>query len=171
MRPGSSEASPVDGSSEASPRARSNEASPQEGESGQATLEAALTLPVVLIALLLIVQVGVVVRDALALAQAAREGARAVAVTARDDDASAAVAGSAGPLDAARIEIDVSPDEGSRGLGDAVTVELAYLERLSIPIVSRMVDLDLPLRASATTRQERDIASPSPSPPPATTPP
>jgi Flp pilus assembly protein TadG len=138
----------------------------RSGDSGQATLEAALVLPVVLIALLLIVQVGVVVRDALALVQAAREGARAVAITARDDDATEAVHGSAGSLDAGRIAIAVSPDESSRGLGDAVTITLAYTEHLSIPVVSRIVALELPLRASATTRQERDVATtPGPSPP------
>ena len=147
-------------------------------DDGQATVEAALTLPIVLIALLLIVQVGIVVRDALALAQAAREGARAAAVTADDDDAHAAIERAAGPLDADRIEIALSPAAGHRQRGDAVTVELAYLEQLSIPIVSRIVSLDLPLRASATTQLERSdmtptqspAPSPSPSPSPSPTP-
>jgi hypothetical protein len=132
-------------------------------------VEAALTLPIVLIALLLIVQVGIVVRDALALAQAAREGARAAAVSARDDDAKTAVARSAGPLDGARIVIEMSPPAGERRRGDAVTVRLAYDELLSIPVVSRIVSLHLPLRASATTQLERSDATPSPSPTPSPT--
>ena len=139
-------------------------------DDGQATVEAALTLPIVLIALLLIVQVGVVVRDALALAQAAREGARAAAVSADVADAHAAIERAAGPLDAHRIETTLSPPEGERRRGDAVTVELAYLERLSIPIVSRIVSLDLPLRASATTQLERSDVTPSPSPTPSASP-
>ena len=139
-------------------------------DDGQATVEAALTLPIVLIALLLIVQVGIVVRDALALAQAAREGARAAAVSADDDDAYAAIERAAGPLDAGRIEVELSPAEGQRERGNAVTVELAYLERLSIPIVSRIVSLDLPLRASATTQLERSDTTPSPSPAPSPSP-
>jgi hypothetical protein len=139
-------------------------------EDGQATVEAALTLPIVLIALLLIVQVGIVVRDALALAQAAREGARAAAVSAADDDAHAAIERAAGPLDADRIEVELSPAAGQRQRGDAVTVHLAYLEQLSIPIVSRIVSLDLPLRASATTQLERSDTTPSPSPAPTPSP-
>jgi hypothetical protein len=139
-------------------------------EDGQATVEAALTLPIVLIALLLIVQVGVVVRDALALTQAAREGARAAAVSADDADAHTAIERSAGPLAADRIDVTLSPPEGSRRRGDVVTVELAYIERLSIPIVSRIVSLDLPLRASATTQLERGDVTPSPSPSPLPTP-
>jgi hypothetical protein len=134
-------------------------------EDGQATLEAALTLPIVLIALLLIVQVGVVVRDALALAQAAREGARAVAISARDADVEAAVDASAGPLAADRIDIDVTPPEAERSVGDAVTVRLAYTERLTLPIVSRIVSMELPLHATATTRQERNRPTPTPAPP------
>lgn len=132
-------------------------------EGGQATLEAALTLPIVLIALLLIVQVGIVVRDVLALTQAAREAVRAAAVTGDDDAAREAVRRSAGPLDADAIELSISPPSSQRRTGDAIDVELRYVERLTIPVVSRIVALDLPLRASATMRAER--ANPTPSPP------
>ena len=133
---------------------------------GQATVEAALALPIVLIALLLIVQVGVVVRDALALTQAAREGARAAAVSATDAAAVDAVRRSAGPLAADEIVIEISPDEGERRRGEFVTVRLSYSDRLSIPVVSRIVALDLPLRAIATTQLERDYPTPTPSPTP-----
>jgi TadE-like protein len=132
---------------------------------GQATVEIALTLPIVLIALLLIVQVGLVVRDALALVQAAREGARAVAISADDADAGEAVRASAGPLDADRIGVEVSPGQDDRERGDEVTVSLRYIEHLRLPIVSRIVSLDLPLRASATMRLERTRATPVPSAP------
>jgi hypothetical protein len=115
-----------------------------------------LTLPVVLIALLLIVQVGVVVRDALALTQAAREGARAAAITGDDEDANRAVRDAAGPLEGERIEISIEPPRSERRRGAPLTVRLLYEERLRIPIVSRMVSLDLPLRSSATMRLERD---------------
>lgn len=133
----------------------------RDGESGQATIEAALTLPVVLIGLLLIVQVGLVVRDALALVQAAREGARAVAVEGSDEAAVTAVRRSAGPLDVDRIQIEVSPD---RSRGSPITVTLRYEERLRIPIVSRIAALELPLRSSATMRAERSATTPTPSP-------
>jgi hypothetical protein len=121
---------------------------------------------VVLVALLLVVQVGIVVRDALALVQAAREGARAAAVTASDESARAAVRSSAGTLDAERIEIGIEPAEGARGTGSPVSVELRYSERLRIPIVDRFVSLDLPLRAEATMRLERSDPTPTPQPTP-----
>jgi len=120
---------------------------------GQTTLEAALAMPVVLLALLLIVQVGIVVRDALALDQAAREGARAMAITASPDETRAAVERSAGPLDATRIATDVST---AKKRGDPADVDLSYVEELHIPIMSKIVALHLPLRAHATMRLERD---------------
>jgi hypothetical protein len=115
------------------------------------------------VALLLIVQVGIVVRDALALVQAAREGARAAAVTASDEAAEAAVRSSAGPLDEESIEIAIDPAGPGRESGTAVTVDLRYSERLRIPIVDRFVSLDLPLHASATMRLERSAETPTPS--------
>jgi Flp pilus assembly protein TadG len=122
-------------------------------DAGQATLEAALAMPVVLLALLLIVQVGIVVRDALALDQAAREGARAMAITASPDEARAAVGRAAGPLDASRVATSVS-DATKRG--EDADVDLSYIEELRIPIVSKIVSLHLPLKAEATMRLERD---------------
>lgn len=122
------------------------------GREGQATVEAALTLPVLLIGLLLIVQAAVVVRDALALGLAAREAAREAAVSAESARAEAAVVRSAGPLDASRIGISF---DSSWKRGETVTVSLSYVERVRIPIVDRIVDLDVPLRAAATMRLER----------------
>jgi uncharacterized membrane protein len=138
-------------------------------QDGQATVEAAMTLPVVLIALLLIVQVGIVVRDAMALIQAAREGARAAAVTGDDAAAVDGVRRSAGPLDASRIEIAIEPPPGERVRGSAVTVRLSYADRLTIPIVSRFVTYVVPLRAAATMHIEQSAATPTPEPTPTPT--
>ncbi len=133
----------------------------ENGQSGQATIEAALTLPVVLVALLLIVQVGLVVRDSLALTQAAREGARAAAITADEAAAIAAVKRAAGPLVADGIEIEFV---AANDRGDATTVRLSYVEKLRLPIISRIASFNLPLRATATMRSERSRTTPTPSP-------
>jgi hypothetical protein len=144
-------------------RPRNLDGTPDGGcDSGQATLEAALSLPIVLIALLLIVQTGIVVRDVLALQQAAREGVREAAVGADDGRARDAVRRSAGPLDAERIEIEIVPPAGERRTGDPVAIDLRYVDRLSIPIVSRIVSLDLPLHATAAMRSESSAATGDP---------
>lgn len=104
-------------------------------------------------------QVGLVVRDALALGLAAREGARAAAVAGRVRDAEAAVRAADGPLEAARIEIAVTIPSAR---GEPARVALAYEERLRVPVVDRVVDTRLPLRARAVMRLE---VAPSPTPP------
>ncbi len=54
---------------------------PPTGEvAGQATVELVLVLPVVVLALLLVIQVGLIARAQVLVVNAAREGARAAAV-------------------------------------------------------------------------------------------
>jgi len=133
-------------------------------DGGQATVEAAMAMPIVLIALLLIVQVGVVVRDAMALIQAAREGARVAAVTDDDGAAAEAVRRSAGPLDPTRIVVVVDPTSGERVRGASVTVSLSYADRLTIPVVSKLVTFEVPLRSAASIRIEQTPPTPTPTP-------
>jgi hypothetical protein len=83
-----------------------------------------------------------------------------------DEAVRTAVRRSAGPLDADRIEVEVSPSVDERERGTAITVTLRYEERLRIPIVSRIAALELPLRSSATMRSERSTPQPSSTPPP-----
>lgn len=121
----------------------------------------------VLLALLLIVEVGVVVRDALALGLASREGARAGVVEGTDEAVRDAARRAAGPLDADAIEIRVEPDPEERRRGEALSVELRYEVRVRLPVVDRFVSTTLPLRSGATMRLERDgPAVPTPSPAP-----
>lgn len=127
----------------------------------------------VLLALLLIVEVGLVVRDALALGLAAREGVRAGVVAGTDEAVREAVRGAAGPLDPEGIEIVVAPDPEERRRGEALAVGLRYEVRVRLPVVDRFVSTTLPLRSEATMRLELDgpaVPTPSPSPTPAPTP-
>src|SRR5262245_56197250 len=103
------------------------DASPLMGSSdrGSATVEFALVLPLVLVVVLGLVQVGLVVRDRLLVEAAARAGARAAAI--QDDPAAiedAAIVAAPG-LDAARFDLAVARS-GSRG--DPVTVHGVYDE-------------------------------------------
>ena len=76
-------------------------------DSGQATVELALVLPLVALLLVALVQAAVVARDQLLVTHAAREAVRAAAV---DPDPAAATraARRAGPLDADRLAVDLS---------------------------------------------------------------
>ena len=129
------------------------DAGPLMGSSdrGSATVEFALVLPLVLVVVLGLVQVGLVVRDRLLVEAAARAGARAAAI--QDDPAAiedAAIVAAPG-LDAARFDLAVARS-GSRG--DPVTVHIVYDDPFRVPFVAWLLGSGVTLRADATARQE-----------------
>jgi hypothetical protein len=99
--------------------------------------------------LLAIVQIGLVARDQILVAHAAREAARAAAVE-PGEAAPGAAAAQASALDPSRMRVDVGP----RGEpGDRVAVTVRYRCTTLVPLVGALVD-DVELRATATMRVE-----------------
>lgn len=118
------------------------------GESGQATVELALALPLLAVLLLALVQVGLVVRAHVLVGHAVREAARAAAVDA--DPAAADAAAAAGGLDPDRVEVSTG---GRAGPGSRVTVVVRYQVPTDVALIGRFV-ADLELTAEATMRVE-----------------
>ena len=119
-------------------------------QSGQATLELALCLPVLALLLGALVEIGMLAGDQARLWHAAREAARAAAV---DPEASAAQhAAEASGLEG--VAVNVSPEPTYRIQGEPVTVELAYRPRGSVPLVGRLFEL-VELQARVTARIEQ----------------
>ena len=110
-----------------------------------------MVLPLLLIVTLALVQVGLIVRDRLVLADAARAGAREAAVT---DDAGRirdAVDRAAAALDTGRLDVEV---DRAGGRGTPVTVSVGYADPASIPAVAWLFPGTIHLDAAATMRQE-----------------
>ncbi len=118
-------------------------------QGGQSTVELALLLPVVVLLLLAVIQVGLLGRDVLLVAHAAREGARAAAV---DADEGAARRAALASSDLAEERLDVRT-RGRAGPGSRVEVVVAYRAPTAVPIVGRLLG-DRVLRASVTMRVE-----------------
>jgi Flp pilus assembly protein TadG len=120
-------------------------------DAGQASVELALLLPVVVLLLLAALQVGLLARDVVLVTHAAREAARAAATDPRANVARAAALASSG-LDPARVEVTVAITE--TGATDRrVRVEVAYRVPTSVPIVGRLA-ASRTIRTSATMRVE-----------------
>jgi hypothetical protein len=124
---------------------------PDRGEGGSAAVEFALLLPILLLVLLALVQVGVVARDQLVVTQASRAGAREAAVDGSLEAVTEAVHLAAAGLDADRVVIDVAWG-GERG--EPVTVSLAYEVRTASPIAGWLLPESVTLRSSSTMRRE-----------------
>ena len=118
-------------------------------ERGQATVELALGLPVVLLGVLLVVQAGLVVADQVRVVHAAREGVRAAAVS-PDPGAAAGAVERNGGLAPDRVQVTTSPRGGR---GSDVTVTVTYRALTDLPLVGPLLP-DVVLTADATMRVE-----------------
>ncbi len=116
-------------------------------EDGQSTVEFALVLPLVLILILGLLQVGVLARDQIMVQGAAREGVREAIVT-PDQGAIAAAARDAAP----GLKLDVRVTRGTER-GDPAKVDISA-PPAKLPIVGEIVG-GLNLTASATMRMEK----------------
>jgi TadE-like protein len=123
----------------------------ERGESGSAVVEFALLLPILLLVLLAVVQIGVLANDRLLLAQAARAGAREAAVQ-QDDVAIREAATSAGAgLDPERLQLEV--DRGD-GRGSPVIVSLSYDVPIAGVLAVWLLPTTVTISSAATARQE-----------------
>jgi len=116
------------------------------GASGQATVELALLLPLVLALLVLVFQVALVGRDQVVVVHAARAAVREASVTADRDRVEAAATRA---LPGAEVRV---LQRGS--VGRPVEVEVSYRSVTDLPVVGALLP-DLDLRSRATMRVER----------------
>jgi TadE-like protein len=117
---------------------------------GQATVELALCLPILFLALAALVEVGLLVGDQVRLWHAAREGARiAVVDRAADDVRAAAEAAGLKPL-----EVEISPAAQDRSPGAPLTVALSYRPHTRVPLLGALF-ARTELHAEATMRIEQ----------------
>jgi len=116
---------------------------------GQATVELALCLPVVVLALLLVVQLALVARAQILVVHAAREGARTVAVDPRPGAAARAAKATPG-LDPTRLRLTTT----ARGEpGSTVRATARYRAPTDVPLVGALVG-DVTLTATVAARVE-----------------
>lgn len=126
-------------------------AAPRRGERGQASVELALLLPLVLLLVLAVIQIGLVARDVVLVTHAAREAARAAAVDA-DPGAAEAAARAAGGLAEDRLDVAAT---GRGGPGSRVEVAVSYRIPTDVPLAGALVG-DLRVTRTVTMRVETE---------------
>ena len=97
---------------------------------GQATVEFALLLPIIVFVFLALIQVALLVRDRLAVVHAAREAARAASV---DPDPASAVRAAHRTLPNAKVHVGPRPS-----VGEPITVEVEYRAISNVPVVGAL---------------------------------
>jgi Flp pilus assembly protein TadG len=116
-------------------------------EAGQSAVEFVLVLPIALLLILGMFQLGVLVRDQMLVLGAAREGAREATVT-----PDAASISSAAAAAAPGLKLEVSVTRGTKR-GDPARVDVSA-SPVRLPLVGRIVG-GITLKGAATMRLER----------------
>ena len=116
----------------------------RRSQRGQAAVELALALPLLVFWLLAMVQVVLIARDQLAVVHAAREAARAAAVSASPGAAAAA---------AAQAAVHIGPLQTQTATGTNVSVSVSARSRTDVPLIGVLLP-DITVRGRATMRWE-----------------
>ena len=114
-------------------------------EQGQAVVELALILPVVVVFVVAVLQVAVVARDQLAIEYVAREAARAAAVSADPRGAASAAAHRVTSLSPIDVSVSVA--------GEMVRVRVRYVNVTDVALVGVAIG-DVTLEATAAMAWE-----------------
>lgn len=123
----------------------------RHASSGSAAVELALVLPLALTVALALIQVGLVSKDTLLVAQAAREGARQAAVSLDEARVRDAALLGGGSLAGDRTEVQV---DRAGTVGDPVTVRVRYRAPMVVPFLDWLLPAEVEIEAEATMRQE-----------------
>jgi hypothetical protein len=118
---------------------------PRLGDRGQAAVELALALPLLAMVLLGAAQIVVVAAHQMAVLHAAREGARAAAVSADPVSPGSAAADAAVPLDPLSIDVAIG--------GDTVTVSVDHVNSTDVVLIGALLP-DVTLHGEVTMMLE-----------------
>lgn len=117
-------------------------------------MELALILPVLVLLLLGMLQVGIVLQDYLQLQQAVEQGARAASLGAADSAIEQTVDNAAPSLSAQALTVTVSPASSDRLSGTDVTVQGTYSIGISIPLLSPLLGSQVQISSQSVMRME-----------------
>lgn len=124
---------------------------PDGPERGSAAVEFALVLPLVLVLVLGMVQVGIFARDRLLVEAAARAGARTAAVV--DDPAAVRAAALAAAPTLRDVDLALEVVRAG-GRGDPVSVRITYVDAVRVPFLSWLIPDGVTMTSTTVARQE-----------------
>ncbi|WP_243124594.1 TadE family protein [Clostridium sp. AWRP] len=125
-----------------------------KNEKGQALVEFAMILPILLLLVMGIVQFGMVINSYLTIENASREGARAGIIGSTDEEIRYLIAATSPNLDPKNLTVTITPDESSRRSGDSLIVKVTYKYNLTVPIISSLFNNVIELNGQTTMRVE-----------------
>jgi Flp pilus assembly protein TadG len=123
-------------------------------QKGQALVETALVMPIIILLLMGIIDFGLMFNNYLMVSNVSREAARSAAIGATDVEIDALVDTMSGTLDPSKLTITISPIQSERKKGDEVVVTAEYDYNLITPLIKALVSEPIHLIGKTAMRFE-----------------
>lgn len=125
-----------------------------KNKKGQAMVEIAIIIPILIIILMTIFEFGRIFNTYLIMTHASREGARSAALGSNDTEISQTVNNSVSYLDASNLTISITPTKNSRTRGNNVTVNLKYNLDIIVPVIDKILPDPFNIESQTSMRVE-----------------
>lgn len=125
-----------------------------KNQKGQALVEFAIILPLLLLLIMGIIQFGMIINAYLSIQNAAREGARAGILGSSDTEIESIMINTLPALNADSLIVNITPSEADRSSGDPLTVNVRYNYPIIIPIIDSLFSNTVVLNAETSMRIE-----------------
>ncbi|MGE5379742.1 MAG: TadE/TadG family type IV pilus assembly protein [Methylocystaceae bacterium] len=127
----------------------------KDPEAGQALVEMAIVLPILLLLIIGLIQIGNIYSTSLSMNSLVRDAARSGVVGASNDAINQLVETRGVMLAPERLSVAVDPvQETDRRRGQPLTVTINYSVPINVPVLMNMLPNPFPLQASCTMRIE-----------------
>ncbi|MFA9399265.1 MAG: TadE/TadG family type IV pilus assembly protein [Clostridiaceae bacterium] len=121
---------------------------------GQALVEFAIILPILMLIVMGIIQFGFMINSYLTIANLSREAARLGIIGSSYSEIENDIIFKAPNLDADELSINISPSDSNRKSGDTLNVKIYYNYKLTVPIISSMFNNEIELSSECSMRIE-----------------
>ena len=121
---------------------------------GQALIETALVLPIIILILMGIIDFGLMFSNYFIVSNASRDAARNAVVGQSDVQTQALIANMTSTLNQEKIKITIYPADSLRKKGDEVSITIEYDNTLLTPIISAIIPNPVKLISKTTMRME-----------------
>ena len=123
-----------------------------KNQKGQALVEFALILPILLLLVMGILQFGMMLNSYLTIENASREGARVGIIGSTNAEIINAIIATSPSLDPNKLTVTITPT--NRVAGDTLTVAINYNYELIVPIISSLLNNEVTLNSQTSMRVE-----------------
>ncbi|MDP4178438.1 MAG: TadE/TadG family type IV pilus assembly protein [Bacillota bacterium] len=125
-----------------------------KNEKGQSLVEFAIVLPILLLIVMGIAELGMILNSYLTIQNISREVARLGSVGATDTDIQNIISSNSTNLNQQNLVVSLAPVAGARNSGDTITAVVTYDYHLTVPIISGILKNDVVIKTQTSMRIE-----------------